>query len=50
MAMAPDHNFHMFDYISPATKPMDLRFTIHGNPVQQIVIHLKPVTGGGDPC
>ena len=50
MAMAPDHNFHMFDYISPATKAMDLRFTIHGNPVQQIVIHLKPVTGGGDPC
>ncbi len=50
LAMAPDHNFHMFDYISPATKAMDLRFTIHGNPVQQIVIHLKPVTGGGDPC
>jgi len=29
---------------------MDLRFVIHGNPVGQIVIHLKPVTGGGDPC
>jgi hypothetical protein len=50
MAMAPDHNFHMFDYISPKTAPMDLRFVIHGNPVGQIEIDLKPVTGGGDPC
>jgi hypothetical protein len=50
MAMAPDHNFHMGDYISPATVPMDLRFIIHGNPVGQIEIHLKQVTSGGDPC
>jgi len=49
-AMAEDHNFRLADYISPATAPKDLRFVLHGNPVQQIVIHLKPVTGGGGAC
>jgi hypothetical protein len=50
IAMATDHNFHLADYNSSARRPEELVFHIHGNPVQQIVITLKPVQGGGGSC
>lgn len=50
IAMAEQHNFRLHDYISPATAPMELQFKIHGNPIRQIVITLKPVKGGGEAC
>lgn len=49
-SMARDHNFRLKDYIGLSTQPKDLVFGIHGNPVDQILFSLKPVTGGGGPC
>jgi hypothetical protein len=49
-AMASDHNFRLKDYIASSTHPQELVFRLHGNPVDQIVFSLKPVTGGGGGC
>ena len=49
-AMASEHNFRLKDYIATSTHPQQLVFRLHGNPVDQIVFVLKPVTGGGGPC
>jgi hypothetical protein len=49
-SMASNHNFRLKDYIAVSTAPMQLRFGLHGNPVDQIVFLLKPVTGGGGTC
>lgn len=49
-SMARDHNFRLKDYIATSTKPKELVFGIHGNPVDQILFSLGPVTGGGGPC
>src|SRR5262245_2213527 len=52
IGMAAEHNFRLKDYISSATAPMELVFHIHGNPVGQMTMTLKPVKGGGggQPC
>lgn len=49
-SMARDHNFRLKDYIATSTQPKELVFGIHGNPVDQILFSLKPVTGGGGAC
>ncbi|MEK6372534.1 MAG: hypothetical protein AABO58_07530 [Acidobacteriota bacterium] len=49
-AMARDHNFRLKDYIAKSTKPKDLVFILHGNPINQILFTLKPVQGGGGHC
>ena len=50
ISMATQHNFRLKDYIAPTTHPETLNFHIHGNPVNQIVFELTPVTGGGGAC
>jgi hypothetical protein len=50
IGMAKGHNFRLADYLSKETKPMELEFGIHGNPMEQIVIKLTPVVGGGGGC
>jgi hypothetical protein len=49
-SMASNHNFRLKDYIATSTKPEQLTFRLHGNPIDQIVFLLEPVTGGGGPC
>jgi hypothetical protein len=49
-AMASEHNFRLKDYIAISTHPQELVFRLHGNPINQIVFALKPVTGGGGSC
>ena len=49
-SMARDHNFRLKDYIATSTQPTQLVFGIHGNPVNQILFSIGPVTGGGGPC
>jgi len=50
IGMAAEHNFRLVDYIAEATAPKELVFNIHGNPVQQMTMTLKPVKGGGGDC
>ena len=50
IGMAAEHNFRLVDSIAEGTKPMELVFHIHGNPVQQFTMTLKPVKGGGGDC
>jgi hypothetical protein len=50
ISMATDHNFRLKDYVSPATKPRQLLFGVHGNPVNQLLVALKPAQGGGGTC
>ena len=50
VSMATDHNFRLKDYVSPATKARELIFGVHGNPVNQLLVILKPVEGGGGRC
>ena len=50
LGMASTHNFRLENYISPATVPTELTFRVHGNPVRQMAIQVKPVKGGGEPC
>jgi hypothetical protein len=49
-AMASDHNFRLKDYIATSTRPRDLVFLLHGNPIGQLVVTLKQVQSGGGPC
>ena len=50
LGMASTHNFRLENYISPATAPAELTFKLHGNPIRQMTIQVKPVKGGGEPC
>lgn len=50
LGMATGHNFRLKDYIATSTQAQELVFRIHGNPVDQLVISLKPVRGGGGVC
>jgi hypothetical protein len=50
LGMASTHNFRLENYISPATKPAELTFKLHGNPVRQMTMQVRPVKGGGQPC
>jgi len=49
-AMASEHNFRLKDFIATSTQPQQLVFKLHGNPINQVVFALKPVTGGGGAC